>query len=199
MPTAPLSAFWITSPAAGPPAATAPACLSRHRKPGIHGIVPSNSGSFAITARVAARDLNSGLAVSAAPPQSVALVVQNPPSLAALTNSLQPAYVSGGTVYQFQINVVNNGGSTLLLDPTRTAFAIVDTTTGLELFSSLLDASFGSSLAVHMSARTLYSIQGFPAASPRTLSHRLLPPARKTATPSDRPEAEITGSGGEPA
>ena len=121
------------------------------------GIVPvDTSGSFAITARVAARDLNSGLAVSAAPPQSVALVVQNPPSLAALTNSLQPAYVSGGTVYQFQINVVNNGGSTLLLDPTRTAFAIVDTTTGLELFSSLLDASFGSSLPGNMSARTLY-------------------------------------------
>lgn len=121
------------------------------------GIVPvDTSGLFPVTARVAALDLNSGRPASAVPPQTASLQVQNPPSLAAMTNSLQPAYVSGGTVYQFQINVVNNGGSTLLLDPAQTVFSIVDSTTGLALYSSLLDASFGSSLPGSMSTRTLY-------------------------------------------
>jgi len=132
------------------------------------GIVPiDTSGTFAVTARVAARDLNSSGAVSAAPAQPVMLEVQNPPSLATLTNSLQPAYVSGGTVYQFQINVVNNGGSTLLLDPARTAFSIVDSTTGLALYSSLLDASFGSTLPGNMSVRTLhFHFKDLPAGIP---------------------------------
>jgi hypothetical protein len=117
------------------------------------GVVPvDTSGLFPVSARVGGQDVNSSLVVSAIPPQSVSLEVQNPPNLVALTNSIQPAYVSGGTVYRFQLNVMNMGGATLELDPALTVFTFTDGTT---VYSSLLDAGFGTTLP-GSSTRTLY-------------------------------------------
>ncbi len=117
------------------------------------GIVPVNeSGTFPVTARIAGRDRNSTLPVHAVPPQNPALEVQNPPSMLAMAKSVQPAYVSGGTVYRFQINVMNTGGATVVLDPSQTLFSFSDGTT---TYSALLDDSFGATLP-GSSTRTLY-------------------------------------------
>ncbi len=117
------------------------------------GVVPvTDSGLFPVMARVAGRDLNSSLPVQATPPQTPTLEVQNPPNLMAMAKSIQPAYVSGGTVYRFQINVMNTGGASVLLDPAQTRFSFSDGTTS---YSALLDDSFGASLSGG-STRTLY-------------------------------------------
>lgn len=117
------------------------------------GVVPiTDSGLFPVTARVAGRDINSNLPVQATPPQTPTLEVQNPPNLMAMTKSIQPAYVSGGTVYRFQINVMNTGGASVMLDPARTHFSFGD---GITTYSALLDDSFGATLPGG-STRTLY-------------------------------------------
>ena len=118
------------------------------------GIVPIDStGEFQLEARVSGRDVNSRRAIlfSLAAP-AVSIQVQTPANLLAMANSIQPAYVSGGSFYRFQLNIMNIGGSTLELNPSQTVLSFTDGTTS---YSALLDAAFGATLP-GSSTRTLY-------------------------------------------
>ena len=129
-------------------------------KPGIPdslvftGVVPvDTTGEFFLEARISGRDVNSRrsvvLSVSGA---DAAIEVQTPANIVAMANSIQPAYLTGGTFYRFQLNVMNIGLSTLVLDPDRTLLSFSD---GTNIYSALLDDGLGTEIP-GSSTRTLY-------------------------------------------
>ena len=108
--------------------------------------VSAPAGTYAMVSQVETTD---GLKASA----FGSIEVQSPPDLVALTNSVQPSYVSGGRGYSFQLIVTNMGGATLELNPDQTVFSFTDGTT---TYSSALDSSFGTTLPGGSSTRTFH-------------------------------------------
>ena len=120
----------------------------------------AEAGVMQIEARVVGTEVNRNRHVRLANlAPAAAVTVQTPANLSVLPNSLEPSYVSGGAFYRFQMNVINAGGSALILDPLGTVFSFSD---GAITYTTLLDAALATSIPALASTTLQFNIKELP-------------------------------------